>query len=220
MSNLECYLFVGPTLYREDKALTIPPHIQVMPPVRRGDIERITAEAPPGVFVIVDGMFHQDLAVGHREIREAIEEGWRVWGLSSMGAIRAFEMAPFGMRGYGAVYDLFAGGRFEDFQDDEVALLHEAGPSYRPLTEPMAHLRAALDYLAEAGSLPDAGKERIIETLKGRWYGDRSLNWFSTLLTSEGVPPETVTAMRARFDQFRWKTTDLERFLESGLWKN
>ncbi|WP_425300876.1 TfuA-like protein, partial [Nocardia wallacei] len=33
------------------------------------------------------------------EIREALEAGWSVWGLSSMGAIRAAEMRLLGMRG-------------------------------------------------------------------------------------------------------------------------
>ena len=97
------------------------------PPVRRLDVAKLTAtERRPGTLVIVDGLFHDTLAVGHAEIREAMRRGWRVWGLSSMGAIRAREMAPLGMKGFGRVFERFEAEA--DFQDDEVALLHEPRP--------------------------------------------------------------------------------------------
>ena len=75
-----------------------------------------------------------------------------MWGLSSMGAIRAREMAHLGMRGYGSVYAPFA--TEGDFQDDEVALLHEPNAPYRPVSEPLVHLREAVAHLASERSSP------------------------------------------------------------------
>ena len=54
---------------------------------------------------------------------DAIEQGWTVFGLCSMGAIRAYELRNFGMKGVGKVYQRFF--QMEDFQDDELALFHE-----------------------------------------------------------------------------------------------
>ncbi len=74
--------------------------IIVLPPVKRGDVEKLISEREPGAMAIVDGLFQQCLSVGHAEIRSAVAAGWQVWGLSSMGAIRAYEMRNMGVRGY------------------------------------------------------------------------------------------------------------------------
>src|SRR5438094_645965 len=91
----DVFLFAGPTLAR---ARAIRPELDLggvheLPPAQRGDVPRLVREhATPGVIAIVDGKFHQVLAVGHMEIRNAIAAGWTVWGMSSLGAIRAREM--------------------------------------------------------------------------------------------------------------------------------
>src|SRR5207245_3105902 len=98
--NSKCLIFAGPTLNDANALRAVAREgIEVLPPVRRGDIEEIVSTHPPGVMVIVDGLFHQCLSVGHAEIRSAVAAGWRVWGLSSMGAIRAYEMRHLGVRG-------------------------------------------------------------------------------------------------------------------------
>ena len=74
-------MFAGPTLscLEETGALSAK-GIRVLPPVKRGDLDGLSAAVRPGVAVIVDGLFHQHLSVSHLEIRVAIERGWRVWG--------------------------------------------------------------------------------------------------------------------------------------------
>jgi hypothetical protein len=139
------FLFAGPTLARSPHARVLVRGVSVRSPVKRGDVERLVEAYPasrgrPGVIVLADGLFHDTLAVGHAELRAALRAGWRLWGLSSMGAIRAHEMAPLGMRGFGRVYERFQAE--PDFQDDEVALLHGPAPEYRTLSEPLVHLRA------------------------------------------------------------------------------
>ncbi len=79
----------------------------LLPPVRRGDVDRLVAGNDPGVIVICDGIFGSAAAVSHAEICNALDSGWDVWGVSSMGAIRAYELRSEGMRGFGYVYSLF-----------------------------------------------------------------------------------------------------------------
>ncbi|HEY2514702.1 MAG TPA: TfuA-like protein [Polyangiaceae bacterium] len=182
--------------------------------MRRGDVERLLeARRKPGLIVIVDGVFHDTLAVGHAEIREALERGWQVWGLSSMGAIRAREMAHLGMRGYGSVYEKFV--TEADFQDDEVALLHEPSPPYRPVSEPLVHLRVAAAYLASHGIVPEADACAAIEGLKARWYGERTVRRLAHALGPVLRDGGAALDRELRnFDRFRSKALDLARFLE------
>jgi hypothetical protein len=196
-------LFAGPTLYALPDPLSfVPDDLRLERPVRRGDVEAAMRGS-----------------VGHREIREAIEAGWRVWGLSSMGAIRAREMRDLGMRGYGRVHDLFWSE--DDFQDDEVALVHEPEPPYRAASEPLVHLRAAAAHLLAQGHLSRAAHDGILADLKSRWYGDRTLPLFHELALA-AAPHDRRGGIREElqdFGRFRWKSLDLKEFLERAVWR-
>lgn len=214
-----CFLFAGPTLYRSDGSQLLPAEIHLLPPVQRGDTPRLIQSEPSGVMIVADGLFHQVLAVGHVELRDAMEAGWQVWGLSSMGAIRACEMRHLGMRGFGQVYDLFV--QQDDFQDDEVALLHASDPPYAPITEPLVHLRAALDFLAAQFLLSPEDACAVAADMKALWYGERFLSVFMAGVMDRAEPSDRhwVHEALADFDRFRIKTRDLETFLCRREWE-
>ena len=214
-------LFVGPTMATSARARALASRFSVRRPVRRYDFARLAeSRHPPGVLVIVDGAFHGTLAVGHAEIRDALARGVRVWGLSSMGAIRAREMAPLGMRGFGSVYERFCGG--DDFHDDEVALLHERAAPYRPVTEPLVHLRAAIDHVVSRGLIGADDARDVVRDLESRWYGERTVRGTTRELTRRARGRDAAAAIAcelADFDRFRMKTLDLVRFLEERPWR-
>jgi hypothetical protein len=216
------YVFAGPTLAASPRARELARGLRVRPPVKRHDVQRLVdaraaSHKAPGVLVLVDGLFHDTLAVGHAELRNALRAGWRVWGLSSMGAIRAREMGALGMQGFGRVF-----ARFEaesDFQDDEVALLHGPAPEYRPLSEPLVHLRAAADHLATRGVIAEQAAREVIATLKSRWYGERSRRGAFDAFGARASGG--TSAVRAALGDFRvceLKTLDLEEFLLKSPW--
>ena len=210
--------FAGPTLAASPRARELIAPYRVRPPVRRFDVAKLAdARDRPHTIVIVDGVFHDSLAVGHAEIRDALARGIRVWGLSSMGAIRAREMAPLGMRGFGRVFARFM--EDGDFQDDEVALLHEGTPPYRALTEPLVHLRAAIEHLVAHGIVDAAGGESVLRDLKSRWYGERTLRGTIDALGARARGgAAAVRAELGDFRRFAIKAGDLERFLEERPW--
>lgn len=75
-----------------------------------------------------------------KEILDLLHRGVHVWGASSMGALRAAELAPFGMRGFGRVFESYVQGEIEG--DDEVAVLHapeEMG--YAVLTKSLVNVK-------------------------------------------------------------------------------
>jgi hypothetical protein len=216
-THAHAVIFLGPTLATlpaRARSLCRASGFQVRRPVRRNDVEAFVASRKkPGLLVIVDGVFHDTLAVGHAEIREALRRGWQVWGLSSMGAIRAREMAHLGMRGYGSVFAQFVAEG--DFQDDEVALLHEPTAPYRPVSEPLVHLRAAVAHLARQGIVAEADGHAVIEGLKARWYGERTVRRMAHALRPLALTGTATLERELRdFDRFRTKAIDLARFLE------
>lgn len=127
------------------------------PPIRRGDLPRDVA-AGYRVFGIVDGVFHQSLSVSVREIRRAIEAGARLYGGSSMGALRAAETYPLGMEGVGEIYRWYRGEIVDS--DDEVALTFDPETG-RPLSLPLVNIRATLREAFARGAL-DRGLHDLV----------------------------------------------------------
>ncbi len=95
--------------------------IEWRPPVRQGDIY-LAALSSPAIIGIIDGYFEIVPTVWHKEILWAMDQGIHVYGGASIGALRAAELADFGMTGIGQVYEQYRAGRLTD--DDEVAVLH------------------------------------------------------------------------------------------------
>ncbi|GLW69403.1 hypothetical protein Kpho02_17020 [Kitasatospora phosalacinea] len=213
----ELVLHVGPTGHGLDLPALFGPRVELRPPARRGDVAELVRTAPPGRLAIVDGTFHGHPAVGHAELRTALAAGWRVWGLASMGAIRAAELRHLGMRGHGEVYERYAGPG--EFDDDEVTLLHGADAPYPPLSEPMVHLRGFLADLSARGLLGPAAADRVTAALKRRWYAERTLPELARALVGTGeLSAARVERELAGFDRFRCKTRDLLDFAAARPW--
>ena len=101
-------VFIGPSLSSDEanKILKAEYH----PPVARGDIINALKDNPD-IIVIIDGVFHKEPAVSHKEILKAIKNDIIVVGGASMGALRASELDDFGMIGIGQVYEDYRIGR-------------------------------------------------------------------------------------------------------------
>jgi hypothetical protein len=164
-------LFAGPSAQGVPLGLLQHRDIDLRPPVRRGDVDLLIQQQPPAVAVLCDGVFKSAPAVSHAELCRALDVGWQIWGVSSIGAIRAHEMRTEGMRGYGWVHAQFS--RHDDFTDDELCLLHLPQPPYEPITEALVNLRYALETHGPALGIGSAASASIIAELRPIWFGDR-----------------------------------------------
>ncbi|MGI9550584.1 MAG: TfuA-like protein, partial [Aurantibacter sp.] len=158
-------IYAGPSLTAQTIQLINTSGFRLLPPIKRTDLTELVNEKFSGNIIIADGIFQQVLAVGHKEIIKTIEAGSCVYGVSSLGAIRAYELRHYGMKGFGKVYSRFL--ESEDFQDDEVALLHESGPPYRYISEPLVHFRECIDHLVKEDKIVTEDGIAIISHLKG-----------------------------------------------------
>lgn len=200
----DVYVFLGPTMPREDAAREL--DAVFLPPVAQGDVIRV-AERKPAAIGIIDGFFECVPAVWHKEILFAIRQGIPVFGASSMGALRAAELHPFGMIGVGAIFEAYRDGRLED--DDEVAIVH--GPAelgYPMLSEAMVNIRRTLaDAEAEGVLFPDTAQalEAIAKELP---YRERGYGRVLRLAGEMGVDAQALARFKGwlpsgRFDQKR-----------------
>lgn len=188
------FLFLGPTL-SSDEALAILPDAQVFPPANAGDIY-LAAKAGANVIGIIDGYFEQVPSVWHKEILYALSRGVHVFGASSMGALRAAELHPFGMVGIGSVFEQYRDGVYED--DDEVAVRHAAEDAgFAPLSEAMVNVRDGLARALDRGLIVQGTHDVLVRELKLRSYPSRSWRIVRAVAESEGLPADQIEVLLA-----------------------
>jgi hypothetical protein len=162
------------------------------PPAAQGDLYR-AALGRPAAIGLVDGYFGSVASVWHKEILWAMAQGIFVYGAASIGALRAAELAAFGMHGVGEIFAAYRDGALQD--DDEVALLHgPAETGYLPLSEPMVNLRASFAAAAAAGVLTVAQADLLVACGKAFFYQARS---FPDTIAAAGLPAATAAALTA-----------------------
>lgn len=186
-------VFVGPSLPLAEARKLL--DADYRPPAQAGDLYLATLERPAAICLI-DGVFEAVPAVWRKEILYALTEGIPVFGASSMGALRAVELQPFGMRGVGRVFEAFASGEIED--DDEVALIHaprQAG--YRPLSEPLVNIREVLQRAVSASVVSPAAKVQLVAIAKQQFYPERNWNRITALGAQEGVSTAEIERLLA-----------------------
>jgi hypothetical protein len=186
-------IFTGPTLPRTEAAKIL--DAEYLPPAAIGDVYR-AAQKRPWAIGIIDGFFESTPSVWHKEVLWAMAQGIHVFGASSMGALRAAELADFGMVGVGTIFEAYRDGTIED--DDEVAVVH--GPpelGYVQLNEAMVNIRATLKKAADEGVLSAATNEALIEIAKAQYYKNRTYDRMLSEATARRLPAEELASLKA-----------------------
>ncbi|MFF0386925.1 TfuA-like protein [Streptomyces sp. NPDC004286] len=164
------HVFVGPTLPGSEPLLAAP-GVRPLPPVRHGDLFD-TSIRSGDTALILDGVYHQAPALRHKEILGALDRGVRVIGAASIGALRAAELAPYGMVGVGRIYNDYVRGTIEG--DDEVAVGQAPDGDFRALTWPLVNLRHVLR-LAQSHEVLDGERaDRLLAALRAVYYPQRT----------------------------------------------
>jgi hypothetical protein len=161
--------FAGPSLRASARAPF--PGIDWRPPAQAGDLLRLAAEDVSAVCLI-DGYFDHRPAVRHKEILLLLSRGMRIFGASSIGALRAAEMQAFGMVGVGAIFRAYARGSLRG--DDEVALIHAgADQDWRAVSVPLVDVRATLCRARRAAMIGGKEARALLKAAASIHYIDR-----------------------------------------------
>ena len=148
-------------------------------PIKRGDLN-LALNENPDIIAIIDGVFHQNSAVGHKEILKAIDSGIKVFGASSMGALRASELDTLGMTGIGYVYEQYATGNVAS--DDDVAVMLDS-ETLEALSEPLINMDYVFTNAASENIITQDEKDELIRIAKSTFYPKR--NYSQTLNESD-----------------------------------
>jgi hypothetical protein len=141
-------VFLGPSVSRAQAAGVLDATFH--PPVAQGDIVRIVSRDNPHTLVLIDGVFAKAPAVRHKEILWAMARGCAVFGAASMGALRAAELAPYGMVGHGLIYRWYRATPYADDDDVAVAMTPaEIGAS--ALSEALINMRLTMKLAERCG---------------------------------------------------------------------
>jgi hypothetical protein len=184
-------VFLGPSLEQTAAEEILSAHY--LPPAKRGDL---LAAVNNGATIIglIDGVFHQESAVAHREILAAIKKGVQVIGSSSMGALRAAEMDTLGMVGIGKIYHMYKSGELES--DDEVALVFDPS-SGMALSEPLINIRFTLRRAKDSGIIDIGAHNALLAAARSVFYPQRT---YRTIAYQAGEAIDEKT--RAQFLQW------------------
>lgn len=192
----------GPTIGAADIHAVIP-HAEVVPPISFGDALRYGLR-PGDTLLIVDGLFFQSASVRHKELLTLMDDGVRVVGSSSMGALRAAELHPFGMEGYGWVFEGYRDGVID--ADDEVGMVHgDPEDGYPVFVDALVNIRQTVSQAVQSGVLSSATAEHLIETARRTPFTQRTWN---RLLESAGVPESPSLARQLKAMRIDVKHTD------------
>lgn len=205
---MKAVIFVGPSL---PGASGLDPSVEVRPPAAAGDLYR-AVRSGADLIALVDAQFEDRLTVLHHEILFALSEGVHVWGAASMGALRAVECEPFGMRGFGRIFELYRDGMLED--DHEVAVLY--GPAelgFPPLTVPLVSVRATIADAVAAGVLSEREAHSITEIAQDTHYKD--LTWESIAASLPEGEVQTSLAAWLKTNAVDLKARDAKQLAEA-----
>lgn len=170
-------IFAGPTISHDEIKNQL--DCECYPPVCHGDILKVLRKKPKAIGII-DGYFEGAPSVWHKEILYALDQGVHVFGSSSMGALRAAELHPFGMIGVGEIFEWYKQGDIE--ADDEVAVLH--GPEevgFMVASEPLVSIRATLALAANENVINETQKSALIKAAQKIFYKKRSWSAFKEI---------------------------------------
>jgi hypothetical protein len=170
-------VFLGPSLEQSAAEKILPALYR--PPAKRGDLLSAVHDGAT-IIGLIDGVFHQESAVAHREILTAIKKGVRVVGASSMGALRAAEMDTLGMVGIGKIYRMYKSGELES--DDEVALVFDPS-SGLALSEPLINIRFTLKRAQEEGIIDTVEHDALLVVARQVFYPQRT---YRTIVAQAG----------------------------------
>ena len=157
-------------------------------PIQRGDLGQVLKENP-NIIAIIDGVFHQNSAVGHKEILKVMKSGVKVYGASSMGALRASELDSLGMIGAGYVYNQYATGEVDS--DDDVAVMLDSD-SLEALSEPLINMKYVFENAVRKNIISEEEKEDLLKIAKKTYYPQRS---YAKTLSESGLDEDKKTGL-------------------------
>ena len=170
MSDSKPIIFLGPSLSTEKAKKIL--DADYRKPAKKGDFLQLVFKETKYVGLI-DGFFLQDYPPTPIEIYNLLrKKGTKVYGSSSLGALRAVELSKYGMIGVGKIFNLFRKGILD--ADDEVAVTFTGYSNYK--SEALIDIRYNLFLAQKMGIIDIETKKIILRISKQTYFPYRTYN--------------------------------------------
>ena len=180
---IKIIIYLGPSLPVDEAKKLLHSNnnreVTYAPPIKRGDIPTAISQNYQ-VIGIIDGIFFRESAVSPREIMEVLNSNIKVYGASSMGALRASELDRYGMVGIGKIYNWYRDGTLNS--DDEVALSFDS-EEFIPISEPLVNIRETMKKALSENIINQEEYKTIFECAKKLYFPERK--WKNIIQISE-----------------------------------
>ena len=156
-------IFLGPSLSKEKARKILDADYRL--PAKKGDLLQLILKEV-NIVGLVDGYFLQDYPPTPIEVYNLVRKrNVKVFGSSSLGALRAVELGKYGMIGIGKIFRLFTDGILDS--DDEVAVTFTDYTNYK--SEALIDIRYNL-FLAQKYKIIDNTTRRSILKVSKQTY--------------------------------------------------
>jgi hypothetical protein len=163
MSYAKPIIFLGPSLSTEKAKKIL--EADYRKPAKKGDLLQLVFKET-NIVGLIDGFFLQDYPPTPIEVYNLLrKKGTKVYGSSSLGALRAVELSKYGMIGVGKIFNLFRNGIIDS--DDEVAVTFTDYSNFK--SEALIDIRYNL-FLAHKSKVIDTEAKRIILKISKQTY--------------------------------------------------
>lgn len=163
MSTSRPIIFLGPSLSIEKAKKIL--EADYRKPAKKGDLLQLIFNETK-IVGLIDGYFLQDYPPTPIEVYNLVKKKeTKVYGSSSLGALRAVELSKYGMIGVGKIFNLFRNGILDS--DDEVAVTFTDYSDYK--SEALIDIRYNL-FLAQKMKVIDKEVKRIILRVSKQTY--------------------------------------------------
>jgi hypothetical protein len=174
-------IFLGPSLSQKE-AQTIFPEAQYMSPAKKGDLLQLAADPQANMVGLVDGVFMQDYPPTPIEVYQLIKKKNSVIaGAASLGALRAVELAKFGMVGIGTIFRLYDSCKI--IADDEVAVTF--GPNHLLESEALVDIRYNVFRARKRGIISSLTGATLVKVAKRIYFPHRTYDHISEVAISK-----------------------------------
>jgi TfuA protein len=162
-------VFLGPSLKLEKAKNII--NADFRPPAKKGDFIKLSLFSDTRKVVLIDGVFLQDYPPTPIEVFQVIRKtNFKVYGASSIGALRAVELEKFGMTGIGKIFEFYKKEIINS--DDEIAVTFDS--NYNLLSEAMIDIRYNIFLAWKRQIIDKETKQIMIKLAKSIYFPFRS----------------------------------------------
>ena len=149
------------------------PNTIVFPAAVMGDIFKLSDSFTR--IILIDGVFLHHRPVWQRELLYKLNTSTIIYGVSSMGVLRAVELRKYGMIGHGWIYEQYSTACISS--DDEVALLYGViKDKVVKVTYPMVEIRWMFKVEELSIKFPNFNIIGAIQSLKSIGFSRRELS--------------------------------------------